>query len=251
VVASRGLTPPARPAPLERSVLRVVPLSAAPRHPLLPAPGTEVWLTDDDRELAGAVERRLRALGLRPRLVCCAGLAESPAPAALGGLLILAPATAVSDSWLRDAVLGLRDLGPALRQGRGAFATASRLDGAFGLVGLDARREPLDGGLAGLAKTAGHEWPEVACKALDLAGDFATPEEAAAALVEELFLAGPAEVGLARAGRVTLARVAQPLSGGTGAAPFLPGEVVVLSGGARGVTAAVRSRPPSPDGWPG
>jgi NAD(P)-dependent dehydrogenase (short-subunit alcohol dehydrogenase family) len=199
-----------------------------------------VWVSEDDRSLAGAVERRLLALGLRPRLVSCSGLAGLPRPAALGGLLILAPATAVSDSWLRDALLGARHAGPALRQGRGAFATASRLDGAFGLAGLDPRRDPLDGGLAGLAKTAGHEWPEVACKALDLAGDLAGEvEEAARVLVEELFLVGPAEVGLTRAGRCTLERVVSPLSGPAGEAPFRPGEVVVLSGGARGVTAEV------------
>jgi hypothetical protein len=38
----------------------------------------------------------------------------------------------------------------------------ARLDGAFGLAGLAFDHEPLDGGLAGLIKTAQHEWPEVA-----------------------------------------------------------------------------------------
>ena len=53
---------------------------------------------------------------------------------------------------------------------------------------------PESGGLSGLAKTAGHEWPEVACKAIDLAPSL--PAAAAAeAIVEEFFRRGPSEVG--------------------------------------------------------
>ena len=39
--------------------------------------------------------------------------------------------------------------------------------------------DPLSGGLSGLAKTAAHEWPEVACKAVDL-GQFPSAGTAAA-----------------------------------------------------------------------
>jgi hypothetical protein len=168
-------------------------------------------------------------------MVPCAGLRDLDRPAALGGLVLLAPSGAINDAFLRDALLGLRHAAPALRQagrqGGAVLLTVSRLDGAFGLGELDPDREPLDGGLAGLAKTARHEWPEVHCKALDLA-----PGADPAAIVEEMFLAGPVEVGLSAAGRRTLERVVRPLVGG-GSPPFQPGDVVVLSGGARGVTA--------------
>ena len=46
--------------------------------------------------------------------------------------------------------------------------TVSRLDGSFGVEGLPAPIDPVAGALAGLAKTARHEWPEVECKAIDL-----------------------------------------------------------------------------------
>src|SRR5262249_11344860 len=144
------------------------------------------------------------------------------------------------DTFLKYALFGLQHTGPALltagRQSGALFVTVSRLDGAFALAKFDVLRDPVDGGLAGLAKTAGYEWPEVHCKALDLAGDFADPEEAAVAIVEEMFLAGPVEVGLARDQRCTLECVVQPLAAGT-KMPFQPGDVIVLSGGARGVTA--------------
>src|SRR5205814_1190712 len=98
--------------------------------------------------------------------------------------------------FLQDALFGVQHAGPALRRTGGLLASMSCLDGGFGLAQLDPSRPPLDGGLAGLVKTARHEWPEVACKALDLAPDLADPD-------------------------------------------LVLGELVVLSGGARGVTAAV------------
>lgn len=158
----------------------------------------------------------------------------------MGALVIVANRQPEEETFLKHTLFGLQHVGPALRaagpQGGALFMTVSRLDGAFGLDDLDAGRDPLDGGLAGLAKTAGHEWPDVHCKAIDLADDFADANETAAALVEEMFRSGPAEVGLARNRHRTLERIVQPLARGT-ESPFQPGDVIVLSGGARGVTA--------------
>ena len=56
--------------------------------------------------------------------------------------------------------------------------------------------------------------------------------------MDELFLAGPAEVGLASGRCITLECVVEPLKA-SGAAPFQRGDLVVVSGGARGVTAEV------------
>jgi acyl transferase domain-containing protein/NADP-dependent 3-hydroxy acid dehydrogenase YdfG len=237
---------PARPATsriLERSVLRAVPLAnASSRQVIRLQRSAEIWLASDDAELSQALEQRLRTLGYRPRCMPVAALSEWEYPPALGGLVITASAQHTDDAFLKHALFGLRHAAPALRaagrQGHAVFVTVSRLDGAFGLAGLDGVREPLDGGLAGLAKTAGHEWPEVSCKALDLASDFSSTDEAAAAITEEMLLSGPVEVGLARTKRRTLERIVEPL-GTVAATPFEPGDVIVLSGGARGVTAEV------------
>jgi NAD(P)-dependent dehydrogenase (short-subunit alcohol dehydrogenase family) len=238
------VAPPLPPAPaLTRLVLRAVPLDARwPRPAIAPPAGAEIWVASDDAELARALESRLLGRGVRPRLLPCAGLADQPRPEALAGLILLARPDGGDDALLRNALLAARQAGPALREagrrGGAVLAAVSRLDGAFGLAGLDPSREPLDGGLAGLAKTAAREWPEVNCKAVDLAGDFADLEQAADALLEELFLAGPAEVGLSGRGRVALEAVPQPLAVGPAAAvPLSPGDVVLVSGGGRGVTA--------------
>ena len=125
-----------------------------------------------------------------------------------------------------------------MRKALGSFATVTRLGGTFGLDGLAADADATSGGLAGLAKTAGHEWPEVNCKAIDL--DPSLPlEVAASAIVEELTLRGPAEVGVGPAGRskIVLKSVAIDPTGASD--PISPGDLVVITGGARGVTAEV------------
>ncbi len=228
---------------VERSILRAVPLTndSSRRKIGLPA-GAEIWIASDDAELSSALDRRLRTLGYRPQQMAVAAIREQERPALLGALIIAATRQPEDDAFLQHALFGLQHAGPALRaagrQGGALFVTVSRVDGAFGLIDLDAGRDPIDGGLAGLTKTVGHEWSEVQCKALDLADDFADEDEAAATIVEEMFRAGPVEVGLASGQRRTLERIGQPLTAGA-AVPFSPGDVIVLSGGARGVTAEV------------
>ena len=124
------------------------------------------------------------------------------------------------------------------------LVTVSMLDGQFGLsgVGLSQAADPRSGGLAGLSKTARLEWPEIQSKALDVDPAGNSPEEIAAFIVDELVHTGPAEVGLCRDGgvRIDLAPEVGSSEGKGGSARHLnPQDVVVISGGARGVTAEV------------
>jgi acyl transferase domain-containing protein len=227
------------PVALERSVVCAVPLSDGQRRdPVRIAPGTEIWIASDDADFAGRIAERLHRKGYRTRLAPVAALRDMAPPVSLGGLIILAPSGRANDRFLKDALFGAQRVAAALRITAGAvFGTVSRMDGAFGLSDLDPKRDPVDGGLAGLAKTAGWEWPEVQCKAIDLGNDWADADQAAEAIIEELLLAGPTEVGLSRSGRRTLIREVRPLAESGAVAPFTAGDVIVATGGARGVTA--------------
>ena len=132
----------------------------------------------------------------------------------------------------------LRTASPGLRKGPSAFVTVSRLGGTFGLIGLASGADPDTGGLAGLSKTAGHEWPEVNCKAIDLEPSVG-PEEAASTIVEEMRLRGPSEVAVSLEGRSTIELRSVPIAIGSGVDPLSSGDVVIITGGARGVTAEV------------
>ena len=193
---------------VERSVVRAVPLdpSRPPDRRLLRCSG-EIVLTSDDSEVGPIVADRLRQLGFTPRLVRFADLAAQEYPEPLVGLILLAPCRTL-DAHLQHALLGLRRAAPALHraaaQGGAVLLTASRLDGAFGFGALPmSRRCELRRRcrrLAGLAKTAHREWPNIGCKALDIAPDL-PPNVVAEAVVEELLSAGPLEVAVSSGGR--------------------------------------------------
>ena len=205
-----ALQPPSpsahRTFPIQRLVVSRVALDeGGRREPVAIRAGGEVWIADDGSDLPPALASRLKALGHRSRVVRRSELAALGSPARLDGLIVPAPASGDADVAIKDAFRLVRAAAPGLRRagrdGGAVFVTLSRLDGAFGLRGLAAPVDPTCGGLAGLAKTAGHEWPEVACKAIDLDPTFGTADQAAAAILDEMFRRGPAEVGLrARAG---------------------------------------------------
>ena len=91
------------------------------------------------------------------------------------------------------------------------------------------------------SKTARLEWPEVHCKAIDLDAQYGTVESAAEQTVAELFRRGPVEVGLSEAAtnQVELLAIPQASPDLRREPPVRSGEVVIISGGARGITAEV------------
>ena len=222
---------------------RTVAVREAPRPdgPALALPeGRAVLITRDAAGLADALARVLTSdYGLTTRLI-------PPAPddlpddlPAAGGLILLADAwDTEDDGFLKDAFLLARRFGTELTAsaegGGGLFAAVSRLDGGFGFRG-GAIAAPRQGGLAGLVKTAAREWAGVRCRAIDLAPDWTDVEAVARALAAEASIDGPLEVGLDPERRVEL--VLEPTPYPRGAIDLQPGDVVVMTGGGRGVTA--------------
>jgi acyl transferase domain-containing protein/NAD(P)-dependent dehydrogenase (short-subunit alcohol dehydrogenase family)/acyl carrier protein len=227
-----SLTLPARTETeeLDRRVLRVVPLTGD-RPPVTLAAGAKVWLVGDD----GPIAKQLAHRGLHVRVI---NWSDAPPQSSgpIAGLILVAPSEA--EQLAIRAFRWLRAAGPALRQSPASIvATVTHLDGAFGLSRSGPRGDAEIGALAGLVKTARHEWPTIAAKAIDV--DPTLEATAAAdAIVDELFLAGPTEVGIGVTGRVTLELSPAPLAKSV-TTTFGPTDVVVLSGGARGVTAEV------------
>ena len=221
---------------LNRSTVIPVPLPESAE--MLPtADNGVIWITDDGSSLSGKICSILSADGRAVRLISAGEDLDNLPADTLSGLVVVAPANGTDDSFLESAFLLLKKAGPALRKNGAFFSTVSRLDGAFAFDTASTIIDPLSGGLAGLVKTAAHEWPEVTCKAIDL-GVFPDPAAAARAVAKEIFLVGPVEVGLKPSGRITLALTDLPALTEPVTAPLQPGDVVVVTGGARGVTAA-------------
>ncbi len=159
-----------------------------------------------------------------------------------GGVVILAPDRCTDESFLKHIFELTRQCAPALLESAGEggafFATVSRLDGAFGFSGQKIT-DPMQGALAGLAKTAALEWQNVCCTALDMKPDWHDQTKAAAAIVREVLNHAPSpniEIGLGPDFRLTLELIRTSLN-----VPEITldsKEVFLVSGGARGVTAA-------------
>jgi malonyl CoA-acyl carrier protein transacylase len=192
--------------------------------------------------LAGAVASALAARGVRARAADQLD-ATTDAVVYLGALAPLDASRPVEQALAvsRQAFQLARAMAPRLGAksaasgATGAFVVVQDTGGDFGLSGSD--RAWL-GGLTGLVKTARQEWPRASVRAIDLDGGASADPALAARLADELVAGGPeAEVGLRRDGaRLVLESEARNAARGT---PVIGrGDVVVVSGGGRGVTAA-------------
>jgi acyl transferase domain-containing protein/NAD(P)-dependent dehydrogenase (short-subunit alcohol dehydrogenase family) len=244
-----------RPDPVEHTAADQSPVSderLAPRRvvTLKPQPacasamiaiptGRKVFITDDRTGLSQAVMAELGNLGVGAVLVSADILKfRKDLPPAAGLLIIQHPGSKTVENDLKNAfelTCGLaKDLLESARIQTAFFATVTRMDGACGFGG-QLVADPIQGALAGLAKTAAAEWPEVICHALDLAPGWKDMRAAAKALVCEIACRGPVEIGLTETARHTPDLVLQDYPDGD--ITLQEGDAVVISGGGRGITA--------------
>jgi NAD(P)-dependent dehydrogenase (short-subunit alcohol dehydrogenase family) len=117
------------------------------------------------------------------------------------------------------------------------FCSVTFLDGDFGFNSLPLT-DPVQGALAGLVKTAAIEWPSVRCLALDIDPGWAQLDAVANQIALEVAYpqdGGVVEIGLSADRRIGLELVSSPLTR-TAQIDLSPDDVVVVTGGARGVT---------------
>lgn len=231
------LVPP--PLAAVRSEVRAFPISPdAVRPRLTPDRFAPVWLIAEPSTFTSKLSQALASAGLRTQVIPWKDTPFAYEPKELSGLILLAPEDRVADDLPLQAFRWLKRAAPALnnsgRSTRAFFTTIVRLDGSFGLNGLPESINPVVGALAGLAKTASHEWPQVSCKAIDI--DASVARHATGAVVEEIMTQGPVEVGLGSRGRFSLNIVDLPIAPSTQVS-IEQGDVILVTGGGRGVTA--------------
>ncbi len=263
---------PPSPAPravqaVRRLTLHVVP-SPIPADRATLAPCGVVIVSDDGRGIARRIAERVEAMGHPVEIV---GETELEAPTSAFSermaeirsrgpiaaivhalpLRILPPEGLDRQSWssrLGPEVRGLfrlahaaaDDLGRSAKAGGSALIAATGLGGAFASDGRASAFSPSQGAIAGLVKTLAREWPEVRARVVDL-GPSESPDRLADRLLAELLADDPrAEVGYRGDSRVHLTSRNSPLdSQRSPAFDIRPGEPIVISGGARGITGLV------------
>ncbi len=127
-------------------------------------------------------------------------------------------------------------ISPILSKDGGVFITVQNTGGDFGLSGV-ATPDVFLGGIPGLVKTAALEWPKASVKSIDVNKSNKTDEEIADLIFKELIDGGPEiEIGFINSEkRITLRNEEAP----AGESRYYIDEksVIIVSGGARGVTA--------------
>ncbi len=211
--------------PLGRQVLRAVDLPEG--RPIgFPAPKEgAVAIAEDRPGLGQSVLKALKKRGLTAELV-----SGDKLPKKVATLILIANGGEwdETEAFLKRAFRLTQKAAAPLREQRGLLASISVMGGDFGLRGVDF--DPLTGAVAGLPKTAAHEWPEVTTRALDVSS-----EVDGESIVEELCVEAPLEVGLQPGRRVGL--ITEEVKAPAGQPALGRGDLVVITGGARGVTA--------------
>lgn len=186
-------------------------------------------------EVAVELTTRLADHGL-PAIFATTVPAEARAVIHLGGLR-------EASSWkdgadlLRNLLRAAQVLAKVADQERVALVTVQDTGGRFGINGLSAQRAWV-AGVTGVAKTAAQEWPQAAVKALDVERTHRSPAQVAEAIEQELFSGGAElEVGLPSDGTRWTLRAIDARVGRTPTLQLTPNDVILVSGGARGVTA--------------
>ena len=300
VGAARAHQTPARE---EGLLLRSVPatVEVPPSRSLLRITG-RILITDDELGVAKAVASRLQDMGASAILVRhrqqseqfsgdCYGVnlvdpdatlafvSDLVRSAEITGLLHLLPlGTPGGESFSSIAEFRgeldrnlislfnlLKALAPSLKaqlEGGGIVLAATRMGGSFGIdqdPGV-----PIAGGVAGLTKTVAAEWPGIRARVIDFG--LQEPEWIAGTLLLEMASEDPhIEVGYTDARRMAVDMVEQELAFQQRTMRMPSGSVVLITGGARGITyeiaceMAARFRPklhivgrtslPSSDDW--
>ncbi|MGG4046146.1 SDR family oxidoreductase [Paenibacillus favisporus] len=194
-------------------------------------------ITDDETGIAPLLANKLKAHGIQAEVVRSVPNHASGV-VFLGGLRSLtteSEALAVN----YEAFAAAKSVAQQLTDRGGLFVTVQNTCGSFGLRGMELQ-QAWTSGLTGLAKTAALEWPKATVKAIDLEMAGLTKEQAADTIMAELLLGGPeVEVGLrVNEQRVTVHPEPASLSKSKSKRVIKQKGVIIVTGGARGVTAA-------------
>ena len=225
----------AEPAKLGRYTLELQPSPAIGLAQPGLLGGGEVLITRCETGLADALALELQRRSIQATVVDTVP-SDASAVIFLGGVRPIADVdSAIAIE--REAFSLARTLAPSFTERGGLFVTVQDTGGAFGTTPIAPDRAYL-AGIPALVKTAAQEWPKASLKAIDLEiGERALPA-LATALADELLLGGgEVEVGLTADGtRLSPRSVPVPVEPGE---PLIgKDDVVVVTGGGRGVTAS-------------
>ncbi len=268
------LHPGARSGEVQRLVVRLID-APLPMRPVFSPPSGTVVITDDRQGTARELADRLGELDIKVALVQMAdGSAEAGAfaadltdPAAVADLiarlhakcgpvsglihllpLAESPEGETDERRMKREVKSLyllargleADIRDAGKSGSAVLLAVTAMGGTMGFGGdLPDDFFAGHGGVAGFAKCLGFEWPEVSVRVVDVNAETPAPRLVDQLLSELGDPKGPLEVGRSGSQRVTWQVEPGPLETDVPAVSLNADSTVLITGGARGITARI------------
>ena len=241
---------------VKKKIVSIVEQSLAKKINISIPDERKIYITNSGTGLAKAIADEFAHHGIKTAIISKKDYLKVSESAA--GLVLLhdeemngGDELSVQDSsFLKDDFLLLKSFAPALldsaNKGGALFASITSMDGAFGFR-RDTIFNPLYGGLAGLVKTAALEWEGVNCRAIDLEPALNNSKDinfknTAEQIVLELLnnsRSSSVEIGIGHAGGVSLKLEPSNYDSADKTKPDINGDdVIVITGGAKGITAA-------------
>ncbi|MEM6415808.1 MAG: SDR family NAD(P)-dependent oxidoreductase [Pseudomonadota bacterium] len=224
-------------------------------------------ITQDELGVAKLVAQKLEDLGASC-IILDSGILSDPGrvqewiesrrtalenPSGIIHLASLRPASDQNDlaAWKDDAARDVKsfwallnglgeDLIRATIRANAWVIAASRIDGAFGRSEVSATSSPTAGGALGLVKTARAEWRDLNAKGIDFANDMSAQDIAASIIAEMRQPSDDVEIGYVSANdRYAFRTQVCAYNEGRQGIKIEPDWVVLITGGARGITAQI------------
>ncbi|MGW9514039.1 SDR family NAD(P)-dependent oxidoreductase, partial [Embleya sp. NPDC055610] len=218
-----------------RTGTTLVPVEAAAGAALKGLREQPLLITDDGTGVAECLAETLRREGIKAS-VTDRVTEDSTAVISLAGLRGIDPEQD-PDAPTREVFTTLRTIASAMDRRGGVLVVVQDTGGAFGTSGVRGREGCA--GIAALARTAANEWAHASIKTIDIDRAGRVPQDIAQAIATELLRGDDVtDVALAADGSRALLRGSTEPMGTPRPLDLGPDPVVVVTGGARGITAS-------------
>ncbi|OPC77948.1 hypothetical protein B4N89_37575 [Embleya scabrispora] len=218
-----------------RTGTALVPVEAAAGSALKGLREQPLLITDDGTGVAECLAETLRREGIKAS-VTDRVTEDSTAVISLAGLRGIDPEQD-PDAPTREVFTTLRTIASAMDRRGGVLVVVQDTGGAFGTSGVRGREGCA--GIAALARTAANEWAHASIKTIDIDRAGRAPQDIAQAIAAELLHGDDVtDVALAADGSRALLRGSTEPTAAPRPLDLGPDPVVVVTGGARGITAS-------------
>ena len=223
---------------LWRGVLTVSELSPD-REPVSIDKNSLLFVTDDGTEFSDAICQILGDKGYKSRKVSLNERHDEK----ISGLIIVAP-DKINEEGIADTLELIQhhaeDLKEATQNDPRLLISISRMGGTFGIE-TETDFNPESAAISGFIKTADKEWADVICRTIDVDVSSLKMSDQLNGIVDQIFYTSPLEMCVQDNQPLSINLIPRDVATEKPTGKDLPeqGETIVISGGARGITAEI------------